>query len=182
MTLKPLFTLIIFTVISCIAQGQSKMVTGQKHIIFVDIPKNWAQAENDQLPLFMKPNEQNVSNKTYMYVYGLDYQSQPDLNGWIKGDSDDMINKHPGLKVDSLPLNISNIKKGGYMTGRYKIVVYRYPDLHNEVMLVIECKNSIVTVVMSAVDNKEFDKNLFAFKELIKTINVMSGTVKIEKE
>ena len=182
MTRKITFIFTISLLLTSVVHGQVKVLTGQKHIIFVEIPKKWIQVQNDQLPFYIKPDEQNVSNKTYMYVYGLDYQSQPDLNGWIKGDNDDMIGKHPGLKVDSLPLNLPNIKQGGYATGRYKTVIYQYPDLHIEVMLAIECKNSIITAVMSAIDNKEFNKNIIGFKELAKTLKVMGGTVKIEKE
>lgn len=182
MTRKTIFILTISLLLTSLVYGQAKMITGQKHVIFVEIPKNWIQVQNDQLPFFIKPDEQNVSNKTYLYVYGLDYQSQPDLNGWVKGYDDDMMSKHPGLKVDSLPLNLPNIKEGGYMTGHYKTVTYQYPDLHKEIMLVIECKSSIITAVMSAVDNKEFEKNLPGFKELAKTLKVLGGTVKIEKE
>jgi hypothetical protein len=181
MTRKLFSTLIILVSFACMAYGQTKMLTGQKHVIFVDIPKNWLQAENDQLPFFIKPDDQNVSNKTYMYVYGLDYQSQPDMDGWIKGDNADMANKHPGLKIDSLPINLSNIKENGYLTGRYKIITYEYSDRHKEAMLVIECKNTIVTAVMSTVTKEEFEKYLPSFKELVQTIKVLGATVKIDK-
>ena len=167
--------------IAFIAHGQSKMLTGQKHVIFVDIPKQWLQAQNDQLPFFIKPDEQNVGDKTYMYVYGFDYQSNPDLNGWIKGDNEDIANKHPGLKIDSLSINLSNIKENGYLTGRYKVIIYDYPDKHREVMLVIECKNTIVTTLMSTANKAEFEKYLPSFKELAQTMKVLSASVKIEK-
>jgi hypothetical protein len=181
MVRKIIITLIIFGTFGSISCAQSKMLTGQKHVIFVNIPKNWVQAQNDQLPFFIKPDEQNVNAKTYQYVYGLDYQSAPDLNLWIKGDNDDMVNRHPGLKIDSLNINLDNIKKTDYETGRFKIITYTYPDHHKEVMLVIECKNTIVTAVLSVSDESEFDRYLPSFKELAQSLRVLGATVKIEK-
>ncbi len=87
--------------------------------------------------ILLKPNEKNVSDKTYLYVYGLDYESSPDINGWLKGDNDDMLIKYPGLKIDSLPIILTNIQKTDYLTGRYKTITYEYPDLHKVAMLVV---------------------------------------------
>ena len=171
--------LVALVTIVSIAKGQ--MITGKKHIIFVETPKNWLYVQNDQLPYFIKPNEKNVSDKTYLYVYGLDYESSPDINGWLKGDNDDMLSKHPGLKIDSLPIILTNIKKTDYLTGRYKTITYEYPDLHKEAMLVIECKNTIVTVVLSASNSNEFDKYLPSFKKLAQTVKILKANVKIEK-
>ena len=78
-----IFTLLLVGQIS----GQSKMVFGQKHTIFVNIPKDWLQAPNEQLPFFIKPDKKDVSAETYMYVYGIDYDRSPELNGWINGNS-----------------------------------------------------------------------------------------------
>jgi hypothetical protein len=181
MTKKYTLMLFAFLFFVLIARGQSKMITGTKHVIFVDIPKNWVQAPNDQLPFFIKPDEKDISGRTYMYVYGFDYASAPDLNGWIKGDNDDMAAKHPGLKIDSLAIDVNNIKKGDYETGRYKIITYAYTDNHKEAILVIECKNTIATVVLSANTTSEFEKYLPAFKELIQTIKLAGATVRIEK-
>ncbi len=157
------------------------MLTGERHVIFVDIPKNWLQAQNDQLPFFIKPNEKDVSDKTYMYVYGFDYTNAPDLNGWIKGDNDDMAGKHPGIKIDSLPISFDNIKKSDFVTGRYKIITYDYTDQHKEAILVVECKNTIVTAALSASTHYEFEKYLPAFEELAQTLSILGATVKIDK-
>ncbi|RKR80660.1 hypothetical protein BDD43_0791 [Mucilaginibacter gracilis] len=164
-----------------IASAQSKMLTGQKHVIFVDIPKNWLQAKSDQLPFFIKPDEKNVSDDTYMYVYGLDYQSSPDLNGWIKGDADDAMNRHPGLKVDTIPIVLNTLGDNGYLTGRYKLITYSHPSHKKEAILVIECKYTIATAVLATSNDEEFQKYFPAFKELVKTIRVSGAKVEIEK-
>ena len=158
--------------------GQSKMVVGRKHTIFVNIPKNWLQAQNDQLPFFIKPNEKNVSNKTYMYVYGLDYTASPKLEDWIEGNNKDVLISSDSVKIDTLNIEFSNIKKDDYLTGRYKTITYQYKDNRKEVLLIIECKNTIATVVLSAGDNLEFDKRFTSFKELSNSFRILGTTMK----
>ena len=160
--------------------GQSKMLVGKKHTIFVDIPKNWVQAQNDQLPFFIKPDEKNVNEKTYSYVYGLDYNGNPDLNGWIEGNTKYLIENNKGLKVDSLNLTFENLKKNDYLTGRYKTITYEYEDKRKEVLLIIECKNTIVTCVLSGVNDQEYQKYLFALTDLGKSLRVLGTTIKSE--
>jgi hypothetical protein len=162
--------------------GQTKIVTGPKHAIFVDQPKNWVQAQNPQLPFFIKPDEPNVSKDTYMYVYGLDYEINPNMDGWIKGDIDDFKNKHPGMKVDTLQLDLPKLKEKSYQTGRYKIITYTYEDKRKQALLIIECRNTIATVVLSAKDDEEYDKYLPAFEETAKSVKVLGGMVKVEKQ
>ncbi len=162
------------------AFGQSKMIYGPRHLIFADIPKNWVQMPIEQAPFFIKPDEKDVDNKTYMYILGIDYSINPDLNEWIKANSDELATNFEGLKMDSLALIFDNLKQEGYTTGRYKIVTYVYPDKRNEALLIVECTNSIISIVMSAADSKVFEKNLPAFKELVASIKIMAATVKIK--
>jgi hypothetical protein len=164
------------------AYCQSKLVTGSKHVIFVDIPKNWIQVQNDPIPLFIKPDEAGVNRNTYIYVYGLDYTGNPDMNGWIKGDFDDFKNKNPGIKLDSIQLDLPKLKKADYKTGRYKIITYTFEDQRKQAILVVECKNTIATVVLSTNNSDEFNSRWPVFAEMLKTVNVLGGTVKIEKQ
>jgi hypothetical protein len=150
---KLLFVLTILFVAQAFAQ--SKMVVGQNHTIFVEIPKNWLQAQNDQLPFFIKPDKKDVSSETYMYVYGIDYSSKPDLDGWIKGNNDYITEKFKGVKIDTLEHKFDNIKSGDYLTGDYQTITYQYPNRRCEVILVIECKNTIVTAVLSTKEEAE---------------------------
>jgi hypothetical protein len=160
--------------------GQSKMVVGQKHTIFVDIPKNWLQAQNDQLPFFIKPDKKNVSNETYIYVYGIDYNSKPELSGWVKGNNDYISDKFNGVKIDTLKQQFDNIKSNDYLTGNYLTITYDYPNGRNEVMLVIECKSTIVTAVLSTKDKAELKELIPSFIELSKTLKILGTTLKEE--
>jgi hypothetical protein len=160
--------------------GQSKMVVGQKHTIFVDIPKNWLQAQNDQLPFFIKPDKKNVSNETYMYVYGIDYNNKPELSGWVKGNNNYIADKFNGVKIDTLKQQFDNIRADEYLTGNYLTITYDYPNGRNEVMLVIECKSTIVTAVLSTKDKAELKELLTSFIELSKTLKILGTTLKEE--
>ena len=160
--------------------GQSKMIVGQKHTIFVDIPKNWLQAENDQLPFFIKPDVKDVSNETYIYVYGIDYNSKPELSGWVKGNNDNISDKFDGVKIDTLKQQFDNIKANDYLTGNYLTITYDYPNGRNEVILVIECKSTIVTSVLSTKDKAELKKLLPSFIELSNTLKILGTTLKEE--
>lgn len=160
--------------------GQSKMVVGQKHTIFVDIPKNWLQAENDQLPFFIKPNKTRVSNETYIYVYGIDYNSQPNLSAWVKGNNDYTSETFNGVKIDTLNQQYENIKSNDYLTGNYLTITYDYPGGRKEVLLIIECKSSIVTAVLSTKDKAELNELLPSFVELSQTLKIVGTTLKEE--
>jgi len=160
--------------------GQSKMVVGQKHTIFVDIPKNWLQSQNDQLPFFVKPDKKDVSDETYLYVYGIDYNYKPELNGWVKGNNDYIAEKFKGVKIDTLKLKFDNIKAEDYSTGNYMSISYQYPNGRNEVILVIECKYTIVTTVLSTKDRAELNSLLPSFIELSKTLKILGTILKQE--
>jgi hypothetical protein len=160
--------------------GQSKMVVGQKHTIFVDIPKNWLQAENDQLPFFIKPNKKRVSDETYMYVYGIDYNSKPDLSAWVKGNNDYISETFKDVKIDTLKQQFENIKANDCLTGNYLTISYDYPNGRKEVMLIIECKSTIVTAVLSTMDKVELKALLPSFVELSQTLKIIGTTLKEE--
>ena len=157
--------------------AQSKLLTGSKHLIMLEIPKNWFQAENDQIPFLIKPGENNTSDDTYMYVYGLDYQSQPDLNLWIEGNNSGLKNDIPEIKIGELNLSFENLKQDNFLTGRYKIVSYIYPNSKEEALLVIESKTTIITAVLAAKDHTEFDKYLNSFKELVSSLKMNAAKV-----
>jgi hypothetical protein len=178
---KHLKILLLFAFICCASvQAQTKMVVGEKHTIFADIPKNWAQAPHPQLPLFIKPVDPNVSQQDYMYVYGLDYEDDAELDKWLDGNNDYLKEQYPGIVIEALKLNLDNIKKSDYQTGRYAIVTYTYPNGKKEALLIIECIHTIATVLMAAENSKEFDKYLPAFTALSKSIKVMGTTLKKE--
>lgn len=160
--------------------GQSKMVVGQKHTIFVDIPKNWLQAQNDQLPFFIKPDKKNVSDETYMYVYGIDYNVNPELNGWIDGNNNYISDNFKGVKIDTLNQKLDNIQANDYLTGNYRTITYDYPNGRNEIILVIECKNTIATAVLSTKDKTELKELLPSFIELSKTLKILGTTLEQE--
>jgi hypothetical protein len=179
--MKKILPVLIFTMLF-VGQtfGQSKMVVGQKHSILVEIPKNWLQAQNDQLPFFIKPDQKEISNETYMYVYGIDYNDKPELSGWVNGNNDYISEKFKGVKIDTLDHKFENIKKTDYSTGNYLVINYQYPNGRNEVMLVVECKSTIVTAVLSTKDRKELNALLPSFIELSKSLKILGTTLKEE--
>ncbi len=158
--------------------GQSKMVVGQKHTIFVDIPKNWLQARNEQLPFFIKPDKKGVSTETYIYVYGIDYNGTPELNGWIDGNNNYILDEFKDVEIDTLNQKFENLKANGYTTGNYRTISYVYPNGRNEVILVIECNNTIVTAVLSTKDKSESKELLPSFLELSKSLKILGTTLK----
>lgn len=156
------------------------MVVGQKHTIFVDIPKDWLQAQYDQLPFFIKPDQKNVSDETYMYVYGIDYDDKPELSGWVKGNNDYILDNFNGVLIDTSNQQFDNIKANDYLTGNYLTITYTYLNGRNEVILVIECKSSIVTAVLSTKDKTELKELLPSFIELSNSLNIHGTTLKKE--
>ena len=113
-----------------------------------------------------------------MYVYGLDYNINPKLEDWIEGNNKDVLNSQDSVKIDSLKIEFKNLKKDDYLTGRYKTITYEYKDKRKEVLLIIECKNTIATIVFSASDTIEFDKFIVSFKELSNSVKILGTTLK----
>jgi hypothetical protein len=161
--------------------GQTKVLTGAKHVITIDVPKNWTPVVNRQLPLFLKP-EVNVSATTYMYVYALDYNITPDMNKWIQEDINGFEGKHPGTQYETMLLNMPNLTDNGYQTGRYKILIYTYDDTRKQVVLVVESKSTITTLVLSTVDVDEYNKYMPSFIEAAKTVKVLARNAQIDKQ
>ena len=86
------------------------------------------------------------------------------------------------MRVDSNAIELPNLKNNGYQTGRYKLLTYIYENQIKQAILVIEGKYTIATVVMSAHDSDEFDKYLPAFKQMLSSVKLLGGTVKIKKQ
>ncbi|MBF4473310.1 hypothetical protein [Flavobacterium sp. HJJ] len=175
------FILLICIIFSTYSNSQSKMIVGNKHTILVEIPKKWIQAQNDQLPFFIKPDEKNVSELTYMYVYGIDYDTNPKLDEWIDGNNKYLIENEKGVKIGSLDLKFENIKKDNYVNGNYKIVTYEYKNKRKECLLIIECINTIVTVVLSTDNDLEFKKYIKSFEEIVKSTKILGTTLKVQE-
>lgn len=171
------YIITLFILASFNFYAQSKILTGSKHMILLEIPKNWVQVENDQTPFLIKPDHEKSDDNTYMYVYGLDYQSEPDLNLWIEGNNSPLKNEIPEVKIGELNFSFENLKKDNFLTGRYKIVNYIYPNLKEEALLVIEAKTTIITAVLAAKDHAEFDKYLNSFKELVNSMKINAAKV-----
>lgn len=173
--------LLICILFSTFSHSQSKMIVGSKHTILVEIPKNWIQAQNDQLPFFIKPDEKNVSDLTYMYAYGIDYDINPKLDEWIDGNNKYLIENEEGVKIGSLDLKFENIKKDNYSNGNYKIVTYEYENKRKECLLIIECKNTIVAVVLSTSSDLEFNKYLKSFEEIAKSTKILGTALQVQQ-
>jgi hypothetical protein len=184
-TLKPEMKTIItalFLTLFCFlaSKAQTNMVYGEMHSIFLETPKDWVRATHQQLPYFIKPDKSDVSEDTYMYVYGLDYSFQPVADEWIEANNISMVEAFPDIKIDSLNLKFDNIVNEGYLTGNYTIVTYEYPNKKKEALLAIECRNTIATVVLAAKDAAEFDSYLNAFIELVESLKILNTVLKEE--
>jgi len=154
------------------------MIVGEKHTISVDVPQNWVMATDNKVPFFIKTNVINDHELNYMYVYGIDYEDNPDMEQWIDGNNDYMKQNFPGIKIDTLKLIFPNIKKDDYTTGRYNVVTYLYPDGKKEALLIIECRHTIATVVMSSANESEFEKYLPSFKEIGSSVKILGTRLK----
>jgi hypothetical protein len=165
-------SLVVLLFFFAVAHGQTKVLTGAKHVIYIDIPKNWTPVVNRQLSLFLKP-EVNVSANTYMYVYALDYNTTPNIDKWIQEDINGFGGKHPGSQFESMLLDLPNLKDNGYQTGGYKMLIYTYDDTRKQITLVVECKNTITTLVLSTIDIDEYNKFMPSFIEAAKSFKVL---------
>lgn len=160
---------------------QTKMVIAEKHTVFIDVPSGWLQVPIDGVQLFLRPYQDSIiDEETYMYVLGLDYRSTPNLNEWIDANTTYLKETSKDVVDDSLSITFDNIKNNGYLTGRYKTISYTYSDGRKEVLLIIECNYSIVTVVISTKNEQSLEKNLSSFKQFAQSIKILETTV--EKE
>ena len=171
------FSLLVLGMVACSAGFGQKMIYGREHLIFADMPAHWAQMRHDQIPFIIKPDGKKVGQRTYLYVLGQDFAESPDLDGWSKGNTDFVVDQFPGLVVDTLDVKFDNFPAGDFVTGRYQVLHYRYRDRHEEVLLVVECKTTIVTCVLSAENAAEFKKYYDTWLQVGKSLQVNHGKV-----
>ncbi|WP_316840009.1 hypothetical protein [Pedobacter gandavensis] len=180
MTKIVIFTLCLFFTSILNSFSQTKWIVGERHTISLEIPKQWVQTHHDQLPFLIKPDEKNVAEETYSYVYGLDFSINPDINGWINGNTQTVVNNYKDVKVDSLHLQFENLKENEHLTGRYKTITYEYPNKRKEVLLIAESKHTIIVCVFSAENDVVYKKHFSSFIELAKSLTVAGTSLKIK--
>ena len=176
--MKILFSLVLFTIAFLnTAAAQMQMLYGKNHAIFAMIPEKWQLNENKEIPFFLKPERAEVNPMTYMYVLGIDYETTPVAKDWVAANNEYLLKKMPEVKIKSTKVKFSNLKRNGYLTGKYEAVTYAYPNDRKEIILAIECEKTIVSVVLSAKDATEFKKLYKDFKELVKSLRITEAEV-----
>ena len=61
------------------------------------------------------------------------------------------------------------------------LVTYGYENKRKECLLIIENKNTIVTLVLSASNESEFKKYLKSFEEIAKSTKILGTILKVEE-
>jgi hypothetical protein len=115
-----------------------------------------------------------------MYVYGIDYDIKPEIEKWIDDNSKNLKLNFPEVIIGKINLDFKNLKDSKYYTAKNQVVTYEYADKRKECLLIIECKNSIITVVLSAENDKKFNEYLKAFSKLGNSIKITATELKRE--
>ncbi len=102
------------------------------------------------------------------------------MNEWIEGNNKGLMDQFPNMKIDSLDAKYDNISEKSGITGKYKSLLYEYSDNRKEVMLIIECEFSIITLVFSSDSQKDYKKNIDSFISLCNSFMFISSKVEIE--
>jgi hypothetical protein len=158
------------------------MLSIKQHNIIVDIPKKWVEKTDTKMSFYLFPKKKMDSEKTFMYLYVYNQiEKKPNINPWIDQNIELLNEKNPDVKVDSVFNTFDNLSKDKYLTGRYRIITYQYPDKRKEAQLVIETKNTIVTVTLSAENKCDYRKQFKVFKKFIQSIKISSAYSVMEK-
>lgn len=173
------FPLLLLLALVCATQAlsQTKMLYGSQHIIILDIPAGWLQVQHPQLPFLIKPDKKKVSETTYMYVFGIDYPEHPSMEEFITGNNAHVQSQFPKVEIGSLDQRFAKLDEDAAIQGRYKTITYTYPDKRHEAILVVEGKRTIVTCVLSADGEKEFNSLLPGFIALAGSMLISDAEV-----
>jgi hypothetical protein len=176
MTKKIIFILLLSCCFVAFSFGQTKILSIKQHNIIVDIPKKWVEKTDTKMSFYLFPKKKVESEKTfiYLYVYNL-REKKININPWIDRNIELLKEKNAEVKIDSLFNKFDNLTKDKYLTGRYRIITYQYPDKRKEAQLVIETKNTIVTVTLSAENKCDFRRQYRVFKKFINSIKISSA-------
>lgn len=161
--------------------AQLQTLTGKKHSVMCIIPEKWEQVKHPQLPFFIQPKGAEISPMTYMYVFVIDYDIKRTAKDWISVNNGYLEKEQEGIKIIKTKVSFSNLKKGNYATGKYEAVTYEYLNERKEIILAVECEESIITVVLSAKNAVEFKKLYPAFKQLTKSL-IIDVAPELEEE
>ncbi len=176
MTKKSIFIFILTFSFVCFSFGQKKILSVKQHNIIVDIPKNWVEKTNTKMSFYLFPKKKVESEKTsiYLYVYNL-REKNININPWIDHNIELLKEKNPNVKVDSLFNKFDNLIKDKYLSGRYRMITYRFPDKRKEAQLVIETKNTIITATLSAENRCDFRRQFKVYKKFIQSIKISNS-------
>ena len=178
--MKRIFSILVLMLALCSVKlyAQPKMIVGDRHSIFVNMPTDWLQAQHEALPFFIKPNAPNVSDMTYLYVYGIDYSSSPELDKWIEGNNAYVVDNFEGVILGELDIKLDNIVPDDFLTGKYKTITYTYTNGRMEALVIIELNHTIATIVLSTNGKAEFEKYLPSLIEVAKSFRALDVLVK----
>ncbi|MBW8685245.1 hypothetical protein [Chitinophaga rhizophila] len=162
--------------------AQENMIYGKRHLITVETPTDWVQMQHAQLPYMIVPADTKSQPAAYMYVFGMDYPTSPDVEAWMKSNTEALEKAVKGATIKPLDVTLDNIRPEGYTTGRYKAVLYIYPNGKKEVLLAIECKHTIVTIVCSVTDGTLFEQYLPAFTAAAGSLQISEAEITTVEE
>jgi hypothetical protein len=167
--MKIKLVILLSLIFSCYSNAQSKTFEGLHYKIFVDIPINWHQLPGNDI-FHIMPDDDNISELTYIKIIGNDYYTTPNLDKFIEDINKNAKGREKGTKIEKLNLIFKNLKKDNFITGRYKTFQYTYKDRLKVCIVFIECKRTIVEIVFSAEDGLKFKTHFKAFEKIAKSI------------
>ncbi|URA09088.1 hypothetical protein [Thermospira aquatica] len=188
MNLKLYFLLSVLLIVNKVF-SQGAVIYGEKHFYTLLTPKGWVydkdfcRAVGVPYIIFPSSEETNEVKKIYIYSMGFDRKegSKENIDSFVKYDTNDFLNKFPDLKIEKLNINFTNIVKNQYLSGKYYIFKFTYPDGRYENVLYIDAKETVVTIVYSAYYEENYRKYFNDFLSLVNSFIFLGNEVRKSK-
>jgi len=168
-------TLSLYVVFAQPRQNQTadiNVVYGKGHIFTIETPIGWINDKENAKKIglvnfFYARADTSVIQKSYMYVLGIDKESNKEtLQSFISGDLQSYRKKYPDFKYEIVEVEFN----GGVKNGK----LYSFSNLkdrYKEEVLYAETETAIIVFAFSATTPKDYENYQSVFDAFIMSFN-----------
>lgn len=157
-------------------ETETALIYGKRHFFSVGTPEGWivdTSWASEGLPHITYPIiYTNIDSVLPVYIYarGGDnpYGETNNLDKFIDGDTNSFIENYPGVIIRPLRIEFKNIRKTEYLTGRYVVLDFLYPQGEHETVVYIDAGETVVTIVYMARKKELYEKY---YKDFLFVVN-----------
>ncbi|NPV38756.1 hypothetical protein BREVNS_1874 [Brevinematales bacterium NS] len=147
-------------------ETETALIYGKRHFFSVGTPEGWivdTSGASEGIPHFAYPViYTNIRSLMPVYIYARGGDNPTgktnNLEEFIDGDTNFFLKTYPGVIIQPRKIEFKNIRKTEYLTGRYEVLDFLYPQGEHETVVYIDAGETVVTIVYMARKKELYEK------------------------